>query len=244
MNKPERGSRGISRLSRPSDSAEPAGNDASLNCPSDPSDNPKTVREKAKAMYREAVLKAAEQVFTEDGIRGARMRDIAKQAGVSVGTVYNHFSQKEEIVTALVAEHERQCYRAFAAQPGDPEDFVGAMRARHGRLIELTAQHVGFYSLAINDGFLDPHRDVTSVPVSVTGESMRNRFGNAAVELFEQGIREGIVRNLDPIRLEYFYVAAVKGVIVLAINDPKTNLTEEGNVVLDLFLRAIGVDIP
>jgi AcrR family transcriptional regulator len=52
---------------------------------------------------RERVLKAARKRFAEDGL-DAQMDDIAKAAGVGVGTVYRHFPTKEHLVDALIAD--------------------------------------------------------------------------------------------------------------------------------------------
>jgi len=49
---------------------------------------------------RERVIAAAGVVFAEQG-RDAQMDDVAKRAGVGVGTVYRHFPTKEALVAAL-----------------------------------------------------------------------------------------------------------------------------------------------
>jgi AcrR family transcriptional regulator len=49
---------------------------------------------------RERVLEGARAVFAEHG-RDAQMDDVAKRAGVGVGTVYRHFPTKEALVSAL-----------------------------------------------------------------------------------------------------------------------------------------------
>jgi AcrR family transcriptional regulator len=52
---------------------------------------------------RERVLAAARTVFAEHG-REAQMDDVARRAGVGVGTVYRHFPTKEALVTALALD--------------------------------------------------------------------------------------------------------------------------------------------
>lgn len=53
---------------------------------------------------REKVLEAARAEFAAQG-QDAQMPDIAKHAGVGVGTVYRHFPTKEALVEALVRDH-------------------------------------------------------------------------------------------------------------------------------------------
>jgi AcrR family transcriptional regulator len=50
---------------------------------------------------REKVLEAARAVFSEQG-RDAQMDDVARAAGVGVGTVYRHFPTKEALIEALM----------------------------------------------------------------------------------------------------------------------------------------------
>ncbi len=79
---------------------------------------------------REKVLAAAAAAFAESGLE-AQIEDIARRAGVGVGTVYRHFPTKEALVEALAGEHfERLADIAEAAleQHGTPwEVFATAV---------------------------------------------------------------------------------------------------------------------
>jgi AcrR family transcriptional regulator len=52
---------------------------------------------------RERVIAAARDVFGEHG-RDAQMDDVARRAGVGVGTVYRHFPTKEALIEALAVD--------------------------------------------------------------------------------------------------------------------------------------------
>ena len=58
---------------------------------------------------RERILKSALAAFAENG-PGAQIDDVARHAGVGVGTVYRHFPTKEALLTELA----RQKFRLFA----------------------------------------------------------------------------------------------------------------------------------
>lgn len=197
------------------------------------------LREKAKAMYRQAILDAAEQVFGTKGIRGARIQDIAKVAGVSVGTVYNHFAQKDDIVIALATDQDSALKEAVASRPDDPADFVQAMRARHERVLQLINMHRGFYAFALYEGIFDSELVRPDSVFSPKYEHSVQRFDNFLEELLEQGMREGLVEPLDPVLLKHFHAGAFRGVLMAAIKDPARDLIEDGRLALELFLRAI-----
>jgi AcrR family transcriptional regulator len=52
---------------------------------------------------RERILEAAKQVFAEQGA-DAQMDDVARRAGVGVGTVYRHFPNKDMLMGELVTQ--------------------------------------------------------------------------------------------------------------------------------------------
>ena len=53
---------------------------------------------------REKIVAAAAAAFAESGL-DAQVEDIARRAGVGVGTLYRHFPTKEALVVALADEH-------------------------------------------------------------------------------------------------------------------------------------------
>lgn len=53
----------------------------------------------------EAILTAAAHILTEDGYDNASTNRIAERAGVSIGSLYQYFPNKESIITAL-----RECH--------------------------------------------------------------------------------------------------------------------------------------
>jgi TetR/AcrR family fatty acid metabolism transcriptional regulator len=53
---------------------------------------------------REIILDAAIKVFAQTGYHGARVSDIAREAGIAYGLVYHYFKNKEEILHTIFEE--------------------------------------------------------------------------------------------------------------------------------------------
>ena len=53
---------------------------------------------------RERILDAAIKVFARSGYHGARVSDIAREAGIAYGLVYHYFRNKDEILDTIFAE--------------------------------------------------------------------------------------------------------------------------------------------
>jgi AcrR family transcriptional regulator len=56
------------------------------------------------ATTEKRILESAYKLFRERGFRGTSMRDIAGEAGIKAGSIYNHFRGKEEIFEAVFIE--------------------------------------------------------------------------------------------------------------------------------------------
>ena len=81
-----------------------------------------------KARTRESLLAAARRVFAERGYGPASVDEIARTAGVSVGSVYVHFASKEALFTALVEEQTSADVAAKTALvQGEREETFAAL---------------------------------------------------------------------------------------------------------------------
>lgn len=56
---------------------------------------------------RERIIKVAHDLFYRGGFRGVGLDNILDEVGVSKTTFYNHFESKEELVMAVLKEHDR-----------------------------------------------------------------------------------------------------------------------------------------
>ncbi|ENB4166688.1 MULTISPECIES: TetR/AcrR family transcriptional regulator [Stenotrophomonas] len=80
------------------------------------------------------ILQAALQCFLEKGFHQTSMRDIAQEAGVSLGNLYNHFPGKEAIILAVaVAESEELAplLQRLAASEGERAQVLAFLRDFH-----------------------------------------------------------------------------------------------------------------
>lgn len=76
---------------------------------------------------REHVLKVAQDVFAAEGL-AVPIDEIARRAGLGVGTLYRHFPTKEALFLAIVVdrmEHLVAEARALATAPDPGEAFFG-----------------------------------------------------------------------------------------------------------------------
>ena len=137
---------------------------------------------------REAILRAATQVFARNGYFNSKVADIARVAGVADGTVYLYFKSKEEILRTIFARSVSEAItegRRQIAELADPREQL--RRIAHLHLERLGAD-----------------RDLAVVfQVELRGSTkFMEEFSAAGLaeylklirETFEEGQRQGLFR--------------------------------------------------
>lgn len=70
----------------------------------------RTPRQARSQALVEAILEATARILAERGYAGTNTNLVAERAGVSVGSVYQYFPNKDSLVTALHERHAAQMY--------------------------------------------------------------------------------------------------------------------------------------
>jgi len=75
---------------------------------------------------RTQILMGAAQVFAKKGFHKATTKAIARAAGVAEGTIYNYFSNKRELLLAMVEMIGAQSLKSIIVDrpPDDPKEFL------------------------------------------------------------------------------------------------------------------------
>ncbi len=76
-----------------------------------------------KQQKRKDIMNAAFTLFNKEGIKKVKISDIARFAGVSQVTIYNHFTSKEELVRAVMKEYMHQQFQIFKESVEEERTF-------------------------------------------------------------------------------------------------------------------------
>ena len=82
--------------------------------------------EATKAARRAQIIEAAIACFLERGYTNTSMSDIIKASGLSSGSIYSHFTGKEDILTTAINERLENVKKLYAALPegAGPQDIL------------------------------------------------------------------------------------------------------------------------
>lgn len=98
---------------------------------------------------RTALIEAAFELFTQNGYHGTTMRQIAEGAGITAGSIYNHFSGKDDIFLAVIETYHpfHQIGPMLAAVEG--ESLEQAIHEAARRIARVMEQNPGLMNLAL-----------------------------------------------------------------------------------------------
>lgn len=183
----------------------------------------------------EAIIDAAEELFLEFGFQATRVSEIARRAGVSIGSIYVHYGNKEGLYTALVS-------RALDIEAGyldsvldddelhDLEKVVALGEA----YLRFFGEHPAYFRLLMMPMEPMPEKALATPlarQIAARGARQRGRLADAIRNCIEQGI---VRDDVDPERAANFWWAAWNGVVALTLrtDDLAIDRSEMEKVVL------------
>jgi AcrR family transcriptional regulator len=111
------------------------------------------LRDAAKIVTRGQLIASARARFLDLGYEATTLRDIAADAGRSVGAVFNSFSDKLELLEAVLADEAVGLGEAARAAISRSSDFADMLYRMHNLMIEPSVAR-----LVLIDRHLPPER--------------------------------------------------------------------------------------
>ena len=175
-------------------------------------------------------------MFAERGFHGARIQDIAERARIAVGTVYNHFEQKEDVLRALLEERTEELVRQLAPSPLDPPEFEQKLVSCIGRILRFTDQHRGFFIIATEHGLIGKS---SQAAVEILAKPVRHmeRVRESFQSLMEEGVVTGALDKIDPILLGRLFGGILRGFVMGALQDGTRDLEGQAPFLVRVFLK-------
>jgi len=143
------------------------------------------------------ILDTARRMFIDAGLAGLNMDRVAEAVEYSKGTIYHHFSCKEDLVAALTLESAAVRQRMFdraAAFPGRPRERIMAVGVADQLFVSLHPDHYATESLVSIDAILDKASPARREQL----ELLRKREMNALTAVARQAVAIGDLDADEP----------------------------------------------
>lgn len=164
-------------------------------------------KQRLRDMYREEILVAAERVFVAKGYAAATIEEIAREAEVAIGTIYNFFRGKEELYDCFVERMAQEVMQTFETEVLPLEDPREAIRQLIKLRLAHFEQHYSFFQAIFQAemGYrIDPGRMMPPVVREIYDRYIAHLAG-----IFQRGIDQGLFEPVDTL----YYTLGLEGVI-------------------------------
>jgi AcrR family transcriptional regulator len=171
------------------------------------------LRERLKGETQRAILEAAEEVFGQSGLSGARMEDIGARAGVSVGTLYNHFADRDALLKALIVQRRQELLaRLDSVLASTAKDGFGAQLEQFVRaVLEHFDSHKAFLAIVLESEHMRAHE--LSVPRGSRPNTALFEVLRRVEELLVRGRIVGMLRPEGAELFPAFLMGLLKGTL-------------------------------
>jgi len=189
---------------------------------------------------RRRILAAARKVFVRDGYASARMDDVAAEAKVGKGTLYQYFQGKEDLFATLVLEVARHSLEAIG-RSGTAKDPAKAFRDAIALTVDAALrENLDLYRLFFDFWGAAARREDARLRLREISE----RFTGMMGELVREGQRVGQFRSdVDVDQLVQVLGAAIDGISLrLVVVGDKVDLDQYTRFLQQLFLTALSAE--
>jgi AcrR family transcriptional regulator len=177
------------------------------------------IQEQLIAARRAQILHAAGKVFAEKGFHRATIPDIAKEAGIAVGTIYNYFKTKTDLLLGLLHSlNETEAREIQFAQSLDMDlrTFITEYTAR--RFASLDPAGIGVLQALLSEILINKelqHLYLQQVmePTYATAEKYMQKW-----------VENGEIKDVDARMTLRMVASTFLGVLILrTLGDPEIN---------------------
>jgi AcrR family transcriptional regulator len=193
----------------------------------------RSVREESRAVYRQAIIEAAIRIFGREGFSATKIADIAAEAGVATGTLYNYFSSKEDIFLSIL-DDGRERLSAELHTRAKLEDPLLRMRELVRVLFEFMEEHGVLFTIYMQIGGGHPHfrRDANAADEAFR-QFILTQFIAALIEAGER-----VRRDYPPQTLAMALGGLINGCVIHWVEAGcQPGLRAQTDTIMDLFLH-------
>ncbi len=150
---------------------------------------------------REELLRLAATMFAERGLRATTVRDIADSAGILSGSLYHHFSSKEEMVDEVLRgflDWLFERYQQIVATEANPLERLKGLFLASFEAIETRHAEVVIYQ--------DEAKRLSSQPRFSYVEERNKEQRKLWVDILTEGIEQGQFRPDIDVDLVYRFI--------------------------------------
>lgn len=144
-----------------------------------------TTKRLPTAERREQIARAALRIIARDGVHRLTMVELAREVGITDGSLFRHFKDKVEIVDAAIEVFETTLFEGFPPKASDP---LERLRDFFFRRISIVRAHPEIVQLAFNDRLVEAAGERGAARVGAAIQRSVNFIKECILQAQEQGV--------------------------------------------------------
>ena len=150
-------------------------------------------KEREYQMRREEILKAAEKIFAQNGFYNSTVAEIAKESEFAIGTLYQFFTNKEELYYTMMIEKFDLLYEMLQSEVSNHSRCLDKLGCVVEVVLSFIEQHVDFFK-------------IFTWELNVLNSNMNNQLKDQLIskhfayiklisDIITEGIQEGLLKD-------------------------------------------------
>jgi AcrR family transcriptional regulator len=173
-------------------------------------------KEALAQFHRSHIMEAAKELFSEKGLNGTSMDDIAAKAEYSKSTVYVYFTGKDDIYYSIVFEYMAMIRRGIADCLEKNHRFEERYFAICDLLTDFADRDPMFFNSVLGNISVDP-ADFERLPVLGTIYETGEEINALVAGLFEDAVESGFAdESLPPVPTGFVLWAGICSLISIS----------------------------
>jgi AcrR family transcriptional regulator len=150
-------------------------------------------KEREYQVRREEILRAAEKIFAQNGFYNSTVAETAKESEFAIGTLYQFFTNKEELYYTMMIEKFDFLYRTLHVKVSENNTCLEKLSCLVEEVLSFIEQHVDFFK-------------IFTWELNVLNSNMNNQLKDQLVgkhftyiqlisDVIKEGFKEGVLKK-------------------------------------------------
>ncbi|MFC1477174.1 TetR/AcrR family transcriptional regulator [candidate division KSB1 bacterium] len=203
--------------------------------------SPKTID---KVQKRNAIVRAAMRSAARKGINNIKIDDIAEEAGIGKGTIYEYFSSKEEMFGEAIVEFMRHMETTMAGKMFKALTPPDKIKAIIDSFVEVCESEDRELMHLMTDVWAEGIRqDSEELKKVFDLKEVYRQFGAMVAAIINDGINSGIFRQVDTETVAGVFLATTDGLIIQWLLDKDNfDLRKAADMLYETLLHGISTE--
>jgi AcrR family transcriptional regulator len=202
------------------------------------------MREKSEETQKQ-ILDAAKKIFASKGLSGARMQEIADEAGINKALLHYYYRNKEKLFEHVFEEAVQKLLKPIAAFFADDSELFDKIRNICHHYYSVLIEYPFIPNFVINEASINPERFVRLMKfVGIVEAKEKTK------KQIEEYITRGVIRPIDPRELIWNILSMcifpvisrpIAGQILYPDDDLDEILKQRADKVADFIIQSIKI---